>query len=91
MKIKTTLYVLMSKYNEKPYLCTADLSNGEYGDDTLLDTTEVEVDFEMPSNIEIRDMKIAGINKQINGVKADTEITLERLLGEIQMLMAIES
>ena len=56
----------------------------------VLCEVEVEVDFNMPSDIQIRDKRIASIKNEIEQVRASAEITTERLLGDIQRLMALE-
>lgn len=84
MKIKQTMYVDKGWNDEirlQGYKGTCDKCLGE---------VTVEVNFDMPSDIEIRDMSADAINYQIEKVKADTEVTLERLRGEISKLMAIE-
>ena len=58
---------------------------------TILGTVEVEVEFDMPSGIEIRDMKIDNLKKRITKTKADAQVEVEGLENEIQVLMALEA
>jgi len=57
---------------------------------TILGTVEVEVEFDMPSKIAIRDKKIDNIKKRITKTKADAQVEVEGLESEIQVLMALE-
>ena len=90
MKIKRTLFIYVNNdtWSDKKY-DVRDFHPKTW-DHLLIGSTEVEIEFDALSDSEMRDKKVDSINQQIEKVKADTEVTLERLRGEISKLMAIE-
>jgi hypothetical protein len=96
MIIKQKLWVHFNFQSGEISLSDHDMTNG--GKDSfwakryfILGTQdiEVDVDYKIPSEIEIRDMKVNAIESQIEKTRADAEITIESLRGDIQKLMCI--
>jgi len=89
MKIKQKVALVTSKYDRSPSL----ISYVPRNDDdfyTVLATKEIEVEFDMPSDIEIRDKKIASLKAQRTKIEADNQVKVEQINEAIQSLMALE-
>ena len=89
MIIKQEVALVTSKYNSKPSLISCVPSSDDHFY-TVLATKEIEIDFDMPTDLEIRDIKIADLKKTRTQIEADTQIEVERINDEIQSLMALE-
>jgi len=86
MKFKQTMYV--TAHWKEVNLSSVDMS--DYADYETLGAVEVEADFDMPSDIEIRDLKIASLKKERTKIEADNQVKIDRINDEIQSLMALE-
>jgi len=51
---------------------------------------DIEFDFDMPSDLEIRDKKIAALKSGIKKERADSDMRVEYMEHEIQKLYALE-
>ena len=89
MEVKQIIHAHISAHDPDGDLLLMPHDMSEYGH-IHLGEVEVTYEIEMPSKVEIRDKKVDAINDEITKVKADAEITVERLMGDIQRLMAIE-
>ena len=57
----------------------------------MLGNVEVYVDFDMPSDVDIRDTKIAKFREDITKHKADCQMIVDNIEDRIQQLMALEA
>ena len=80
--------VVTAKYNSEPTIVSHVLANDDYF--TVLATKEIEVEFDMPTDIEIRDKKIADLKAQRTKIEADNQVKVEQINEAIQSLMALE-
>jgi len=90
MIIKDTILIVTSKYTDTPFL----LAHEPAADDdyyNILERQEIEIEFDMPSDIELRNMKIDKLKAKKVRVQADAEISVEKINTEIQSLMALEA
>jgi len=87
--IKQKVYIATTKYNYKPCILSFVPSNDD-GYYTILATKEIEVEFDMPSDIEIRDKKIATLKAQRTKIQSDAQVQVEHINEAIQSLMALE-
>jgi len=90
MIIKQKVALVTSKYDRTPSL----ISYVPRNDDdfyTVLATKKIEVEFDMPSDIEIRDKKIANLKAQRTKIEADAQLQVEQIDEAIQSLMALEA
>ena len=87
MIIKQEVSLAITKYNNEPSIISH-VPDDDYF--TVLATKEIEVEFDMPTDIEIRDMKIAKLKKQRKNLQADTQVQVEQINVAIQSLMALE-
>jgi len=90
MIIKQEVAIVTSKYDPEPCVlgCIPNDENSYY---TILAIKEIEVEFDTPSEIEIRDMKVAKLKKERTKVIADSQLEVERIDSDIQSLMALEA
>jgi len=87
MIIKQKMWVIESPYSGI-YLSGSDMADVKgYAN---LGSVEVKVDFDMPSDIEIRDIKIADLKAQRTKIEADAQVRVGQIQDEIQSLMALE-
>ena len=87
MIIKQKMWVIESPYSGI-YLAGSDMADVTgYAN---LGTVEVKVEFDMPSDIEIRDKKIASLKAQRTKIEADNQVKVEQINEAIQSLMALE-
>jgi len=85
MLIKQKLYVVENlNCDGKPGLSWCQLTGS-----TTLGEVEVEVDFDMPSDIEVRDLKVSSLQSDLRKVRADSLVKVQRIEDAIQRLMAI--
>jgi len=88
MKVKQKLFIHIGGHKELS-VDVIDKTKYDWCDDVCVGSVDVEFEFEMPSDIEIRDSKIATIKAAITKTQADAQVKVEGLLDEIQKLMAI--
>jgi len=88
MIIKQKIYVIDSPFSGVHLSDTEMLSVTGY---VKLGEVDIEVDFDMPTGLEIRDMKIATLKEQRTKIEADTQVQVEQIDEAIQSLMALES
>jgi len=89
MKFKNTLYIHHVANGCDHEVSTVDRSDYDWCSDICIGSVEVEFEFEVPSDIEIRNAQISAIEKVITKTQADAQVKVEGLLDEIQKLMAI--
>ena len=89
MIIQQEVALVTTKYNPEPYM-VGRVPNNDDGYYTILSTKVVEVDFDMPSDIEIRDKKIASLKAQRTKIQADAQVKSEQINEAIQSLMALD-
>jgi len=89
MKIKQPVAIVVTKYDDEPFITGNVVTDDDYW--TVLDRVEVEVEFDMPSNAEIRDKKIDALKAEANKITADAQVKVEHINDEIQKLYALES
>jgi len=89
MIIKQEVALVVSEYIDQPYMLShvPDNDDGYY---TILATKKIEVDFDMPSDIETRDKKIAVLKAQRTKIQADAQVKSVQIDESIQSLMALE-
>ena len=87
MIIKQKLHVIESPYSG---IHLSDVEMDDVSGYVSLGNVDIEVDFDMPNDLEIRDMKIAGLKAQRTTIEADAQVKVEQINGAIQSLMALE-
>jgi len=86
MKIKQKMYIV-KWFDREPAMQSYATKDEKYC--VALGEVEVEAEFDMPSDIEIRDIKVASLKSESEKVKADAQVRLEKIEEDIQSLMAI--
>jgi len=89
MIIQQEVSLVTSKYNSEPSMISH-VPNNDDGFYTIIATKKIEVEFDIPTDIEIRDMKIASLKKTRTKIEADNQIKVEQINEAIQSLMALE-
>ena len=90
MIIKEKIAVVTSKHLPDPFLmCGVPVNEDGYF--TILDTQDIEIEFDMPSEIELRGKKIANLENARTKTVADCQLEIERIDSDIQSLMALEA
>jgi len=87
MKIKHTFYVHRNDCNGNLLLFNGDMADDYF---TYLGTVDIEGDFNMPSEKEIKRRKIDSLTTKMKEVRANAQLKVEVLEEKIQKLMALE-
>jgi len=90
MIIKQEVAIVTTKYDPEPCImgCIPGNNDSYY---TILAVKEIEVEFDMPPDVETRDKKIAILENARTRVIAKSQLKVEKIDDEIQSLMALEA
>jgi len=90
MKFKETVALVITQYDDEPqflgYIPSAD--NDYY---IVVDTKEIEVEFDDPTPIDIKHAKLNALNSEKQRIRATAQHNIERVDDKIQALMALEA
>jgi len=89
MTVKQEVAIVITKYDDEPFITGNVVTDDDYW--TVLDRVDVEVEFDMPSNVEIRERRIDALKAEANKFTADAQVKVEHINDEIQKLYALES
>jgi len=87
--IKQEVAIVTTKYDPKPCIMGY-IPNDNDSHYTILAVKEIEVEFDMPLEVEVRDSKIAALKMEREEIIADSQLEVERIDSDIQSLMALE-
>ena len=90
MIINQEVAIVVTKYDLEPCI-VGYIPNNSDDFYTVLAVKEIEIEFDMPSEIELRDKKVTALKNARTKVIADSQLEVERIDSEVQSLMALEA